>query len=376
MISIILLLFEILLDFAGVATAIIILVNFTREKLTRVWGVLALLLSGLLLVDNIQWIYPLLRNATIPLYIAQPLDHLSLWHIFRVVIFLQFYSFFPIAFCRPGWLDISKIISLSIPALVISCIAICYHYFGNHYTHLASFGGIIDNIFEKDVVVRGILFIFSIISPCLNFFVLFMLGRGSCKWHENRGMRFFMISFVAIILAYCWLMLGTSPASFHVFGCTVISFVLYMNILHLRGLEPFFPIYPTLIDDIQGRKDSEVSPVIIELSDMLKSLMKNKAPFTNPNYSLQDLLNDLNTNENRLNKALHYIGYSGFRDYINYERVQYFKQAAFTAQDKTVKELLYESGFTSRSSFYRHFSNIEKISPMQYIENIKTNSVT
>ena len=84
---------------------------------------------------------------------------------------------------------------------------------------------------------------------------------------------------------------------------------------------------------------------------------------TNPQYALQDLLNDLNTNENRLDKALHYDGFSGFRDFINFHRLQYFKEQARLQKDLSVKELMFMSGFTSRSSFYRSFANVEKMSP-------------
>lgn len=89
---------------------------------------------------------------------------------------------------------------------------------------------------------------------------------------------------------------------------------------------------------------------------------------TNPQYALQDLLNDLNTNENRLDKALHYDGFSGFRDFINFHRLQYFKEQARLQKDLSVKELMFMSGFTSRSSFYRYFANVEKMSPGEYMD--------
>ncbi len=372
MISIALLVFEILLDITGVVTSIIIMVNFPRERLTRAWGILALTLSSLLLFDNIEWIYPILKNPSdIPFYINQPLDHLSLWHIFRVIIFLQAYSLFPVAFLRQGWLNTSKAISLSIPTMLISCVAFCFEQFNNHYTHLGSFADIVNNIANKDVIVRLILFIASVVSPYFSFAFIFFQKEKSYKWHESLGMRFFAISFILIVLAYFWLMLGTSPYSFHIFGCVVISLVIYMNILHLRGLEPFLPYNPVPEELIKDKKDAiEVLPVIVELSQKLQIYMKEETPFTNPNYSIHDLLSDLNVKENKINQALHYMNYSGFRDYINYERVEYFKKEAALHRNKTVKELLYQSGFTSRSSFYRHFSNIEKISPTEYIEKL------
>ena len=99
--------------------------------------------------------------------------------------------------------------------------------------------------------------------------------------------------------------------------------------------------------------------------------MKEQKPFINPEYSLSDLLGEMNTNEHRLTNVLRYNGFSGFREYINFIRLQYFKEQAALHKDSTVKELMFKSGFTSRSSFYRYFSSIEKMSPTEYIEKLK-----
>ena len=37
-------------------------------------------------------------------------------------------------------------------------------------------------------------------------------------------------------------------------------------------------------------------------------------------------------------------------------------------KDLSVKELMFMSGFTSRSSFYRYFANVEKMSPGEYMD--------
>lgn len=88
------------------------------------------------------------------------------------------------------------------------------------------------------------------------------------------------------------------------------------------------PVEELEMEEIEAIREIAVSPVVFELSNQMQSLMKHSKPFTNPQYSLQEFLNDLNTNENRLNKALHYDGFSGFRDYINFYRLQYFKEQA------------------------------------------------
>ena len=44
------------------------------------------------------------------------------------------------------------------------------------------------------------------------------------------------------------------------------------------------------------------------------------------------------------------------------------KEQAQLKRELTVKELMFLSGFTSRSSFYRYFASVEKMSPSEYME--------
>ena len=59
------------------------------------------------------------------------------------------------------------------------------------------------------------------------------------------------------------------------------------------------------------------------------------------------------------------------KDYPNFNRLQYFKEQAALRKELTVKELMFMSGFTSRSSFYRYFARIEKMSPSEYMERLQ-----
>ena len=136
-------------------------------------------------------------------------------------------------------------------------------------------------------------------------------------------MSIYMMCFAIIMSGYIWLMLGTSGLCFNVFGYIVILPVLFLNILYLRNENPLSlppqPVEELEMEEIEAiRENCGFRLSFFELSNQMQSLMKHSKPFTNPQYSLQEFLNDLNTNENRLNKALHYDGFSGFRDYINF----------------------------------------------------------
>lgn len=377
MVSVVVLCVEILLDIIGFCGGIIVLIRATDNRMQRAWGTLATALSLLLLCDNIEWIWLFSQQPDgVPFFIEVPMNHLSMWHMVRTVIFFQFFSLFPAASLRPGWMTLTRVINHSIPVLIIFCIACCYEVFNGHYTVLKSFADIRENLGQQDVKLRLLLFIVTVITPSINFLFPYMRRWIPIRRKQSKVMAVYMICFGVIMSGYIWLMLGTSGFSFNLFGCIVILSTIYISILYICDGNPLslppLPVEEMKQEEIEAIREIEVSQVVLELYNSLEAYMKNEKPFIKPNYSLQELLQVLDTNEHRLNKAFHYDGFSGFRDYINFHRLLYFKEQAALQTDLTVKELMYKSGFTSRSSFYRYFASIEKMSPSEYMERLHT----
>lgn len=367
---------EILLDAIGLVMGSIVLKRSSDNKMQRAWGILSIALSTLLLLDNIEWIYLYGKGTDkLPGRAVLLLDHLSIWHMVRTVIFFQFFSLFPLASLKPGWLTLSRITNFCIPIILITCIACCYEFFNGQYTELDSFSHILEYADKQDVSLRIILFIISVITPSVNFLFLFLKRWIPIRRKQNPSTIIYMSCFGIIMSGYIWLMLGTTGTSFNLFGYLVIIPMIYLNILYLRNENPLSlppdPVEGLKSEEAEAVREIEVSITVLELSNRLQTLMKDQKPFINPEYSLIDLLKNLDTNEHKLTNVLRYNGFSGFREYINFIRLQYFKEQAALDKDSTVKELMFKSGFTSRSSFYRYFSSIEKMSPTEYMEKLK-----
>lgn len=380
MVNVIVLCVELLLDAAGVVAGIIVLKRSADNSLQRAWGVLALCLAMLLLCDNLEWMWLFSQGieVMIPRFTEVPMNHLSLWHIVRVIVFFQFFSIFPHMSLKPGWMTWSRAINYAIPILLIICVACCYHFFNGYYTELKSFEDIIRNIHKQDVIVRLSLFVFSVITPTINFLFPYLRKWTPVRRKQSKAMTIYMLCFGVIMSGYIWLMLGTSGICFNLFGYFVILPVIYLDMMYIRNENPLSlppaPVEELKSEEIAAIQEIEVSPIVLELCNKLQLYMKENKSFTDPQYSLQNLLEEVGTNENRLNKAFHYDGFSGFRDFINFHRLQFFKEQAALQKELTVKELMFMSGFTSRSSFYRYFASIEKMSPSEYLDKIKENS--
>ena len=97
MVNVIVLCIELLLDIVGLVLGILVYSRSSDNNgLTKAWGVLAITLSFLLLCDNLEWMWIFSRGGeeTIPRFTEVPMNHLSIWHIVRVIVFFSSFLFF------------------------------------------------------------------------------------------------------------------------------------------------------------------------------------------------------------------------------------------------------------------------------------------
>lgn len=100
----------------------------------------------------------------------------------------------------------------------------------------------------------------------------------------------------------------------------------------------------------------------------LKEVMNNEKPFLMPDLTLDDLAGKISINPKYLSQIIRRSFNQNFFDYINTHRIEESKKmlASESDQKKTVLEILYDSGFNSKSAFNNAFKKYTGITPTEY----------
>ncbi|WP_313115330.1 helix-turn-helix domain-containing protein [Aequorivita sediminis] len=105
-----------------------------------------------------------------------------------------------------------------------------------------------------------------------------------------------------------------------------------------------------------------------EIIEKLDKLMKEKKPYKNPNFCLNDLATELSEKRNAISHVLNHNLNKTFYNYINELRIEESKRLL---SDKnlfhyTIEGIAAESGFKTMSVFYRFFKDMENVTPAVY----------
>lgn len=107
----------------------------------------------------------------------------------------------------------------------------------------------------------------------------------------------------------------------------------------------------------------------------LKEVMQNEKLFKNPELTLADLAQKINTHANTLSQVINSIEQKTFYDYINLQRIEEFKKVVLLTQNQkfTLLSLAFECGFNSKTSFNRNFKKATDLSPTEYLKQVNIN---
>ncbi len=138
--------------------------------------------------------------------------------------------------------------------------------------------------------------------------------------------------------------------------CWFVLKALYKPSLFLGVDKNLIPLKPT------KKIDAEAEQVLEQLSN---HMMVNK-PYLDPEFNLQKLALGIHFPEKQLSQLINQQIGKHFFDYINEFRINEAKILLKKKPDLTVLEILYETGFNSKSSFYTAFKKQTSQTPTAY----------
>lgn len=217
---------------------------------------------------------------------------------------------------------------------------------------------------HPDVWFRCILFLLSIVTP-LAFFLYPLLSRKGYRRVNSMMYVFmgFMFLFLCIYVLFTW---DISYFVFNLFGATAIVFTLFFSWQYLLRENPF-SVYDAAAETARpASMAGDPLPLFREIENYFQGVCPGRT-----GYTLQQLSEALHQDEQQISEAVKSAGYSSFHEYINDLRLEAFRRAALQYPEKNIKELIYLSGFRSRATFYRNFSDKYGMSPSGYLETLR-----
>ncbi len=132
----------------------------------------------------------------------------------------------------------------------------------------------------------------------------------------------------------------------------------------------FIMIYPdlfTVSERLAGRGDNQFpESKCRELLLHLEQRMEEGA-FRNPDLSLSDLASEFGVNNNLLSHTVNCYGGRGFRSYLNKKRLDYFLKELEKGDARSLLDMAFDAGFSSKSTFNRVFHEEKGMSPTEYL---------
>lgn len=331
----------------------------------RYWGVMSFCIGLVFLWENVGWLTIVSETPAYRFSDLLNMEKMLKWYIPASIVCL-----FPVASLRPGYLSAFKVLSFMLLPIVVTTVGICYSGFNGHFTPVTSLSQILSNFGNTDIRLRCGIFLMTVVTPL--FPAVYPVISPKTGRKINRRMYLFLGFMFLFLIIYILFSLSVNEFIFNLFGITAVVFSLVFSVEYLLYENPF----SSHGGESRAREEAADGPLpaenagtrLHELFCRIEETLKRDHLFTDKDYGLKDLARDMDEREAVLSEAIKAAGFTSFREYLCDLRLEYFKRQAENRPGKYVKELIFECGFTSRSTFYRNFTKRFGESPSRYME--------
>ena len=155
-----------------------------------------------------------------------------------------------------------------------------------------------------------------------------------------------------------------------------ISLLLFVSMINYQGLKNPHSFQQISESDIAMSKLSEIKSTMAtidknalqELANNLEEFMKHDQPYLNPELNINTLAGIMGVPEKTISQTINHIIGSNFSDYINSYRIESARLKLEHDSDRSIsiKEIMYDVGFNSRSVFNSAFKKKTGLTPSDY----------
>lgn len=351
----------------------LILVFCARDNSPKFyWGIISVMIGAMFSWENIEWLSVVSHNPDYRYVDVLNMEKMLKWYPTASVVAL-----FPLASLAPGYLNPFRVLLFLLPSLLLTTVGVSYLFFNGVMTPLSAVGDVFVYIENPDVALRCFIFLMSVLTPLAVFIFPILFHAGVRR--PNRMMYIFIGFMMLFVFIYVLFTLDISYFIFNLFGATAIIFSLFFSVQYLLKENPFAhfapvtPFYPEPLPVPDKKEPPVIQTRVHPLFRDIESFLLQDHVYTRPDFTISNLADTLRIRENYLSDAIKSAGFSSFREYMNYLRMEYFKNLVCATPEKSIKELIYLCGFNSRATFYRNFSERYGISPSMFVEKNKKN---
>lgn len=353
---------ELTLDLIALVSGIILIFRAKDNYPKLYWGIIAAGIGLMFSWENIGWLTIVTDTPEYNYTDLLNIEKMLKWYALANIVAL-----FPIASLSPGYLNHFRIFTYLLPPIITITVGICYLGFNGVITPIHSLNEAISNIDNTDIKLRVCIFLLSVLTPL--FILIHAMISTKTYRRINKNMHLFIGFLFLFVGIYILFTLNINEFIFNLFGITAIVFTVLFSILYLRYENPFSDHISMIYNTNEKISQTNSLPQSFPLFSIIETYFKEQHPYTDQLYNIKDLAKSLNEKEYDISTAIKSQGFTGFREYINCNRLEYFKQLAIENPGKTMKELMFACGFSSRATFYRNFSDKYGVSPSKFIDN-------
>jgi AraC-like DNA-binding protein len=161
-----------------------------------------------------------------------------------------------------------------------------------------------------------------------------------------------------------WFGIYSIPAVFGLYYIFVICFSFYIFFHSI--IQPDISIIGTTIQEMADIEENE--PLKESKFDLnVLKMFKMKELFLKPDLTLQEAADELSIPKYRLTQLIKDAGYHNFYAFVNEHRVDFSKELLIHLPDNfALESVIADSGFQSKSTFYRVFKESTGLTPKEY----------